>query len=316
MFGVTFIGLTPSNGTKLIFTVVLIAVVIFGSRLLRWALLAIAPKKVAFWTRQGVNMLGALVTIIGILSIWFDDPKRLTTAIGLITAGVAFALQRVVTAVSGYFVILRGDTFNVGDRIVMGGVRGDVVALSFMQTTIMEMGESPEEQGDKPSMWVHSRQYTGRLVTVSNAKIFDDPVYNYSRQLPYIWEEMRIPVRFTDDADLVEQILIEVATRHTADIVEMGEAAVRDLEARYGLRVSEAKPQVFWRITSNWVELSVRFLARDHGVRRRKDAMSREILKRFAKEGIQIASGTYAVVEMPILKVQTEAAASKPEAKG
>ncbi len=44
---------------------------------------------------------------------------------------------------AGYMVILRGKTFNVGDRIVMGGVRGDMIALDFMQTTIMEMGQPP-----------------------------------------------------------------------------------------------------------------------------------------------------------------------------
>ena len=115
---------------------------------------------------------------------WFDDPARLTTALGLVTAGLAFALQKVVTAVAGYFVILQGRTFNVGDRITMGGVRGDVIALGFIQTTIMEMGQPPAVQNADPAMWVHSRQYTGRLVTVSNAEIFDEPVYNYTRDFP------------------------------------------------------------------------------------------------------------------------------------
>ena len=54
----------------------------------------------------------------------------------MITAGLAFALQRVVTAIAGYVVILRGKTFSVGDRIVMGGVRGDVIELRFTQTVI------------------------------------------------------------------------------------------------------------------------------------------------------------------------------------
>ena len=44
-----------------------------------------------------------------------------------------------------------------------------------------------------------SRQYTGRVVTVSNAKIFDEPVYNYTREFPYIWEEVSLPVPFTAD---------------------------------------------------------------------------------------------------------------------
>ena len=72
------------------------------------------------------------------MSIWFDNPARLASVFGLIGAGIAFALQRVITAVAGYFVILRGKTFNVGDRIQMGGVRGDVIGLAFMQTRIME----------------------------------------------------------------------------------------------------------------------------------------------------------------------------------
>jgi hypothetical protein len=55
------------------------------------------------------------------MSIWFNDPKQLATAIGVVKAGIAFALQRVITAMAGYLVILRGSTFNVGDRIVIGG---------------------------------------------------------------------------------------------------------------------------------------------------------------------------------------------------
>ena len=120
---------------------------------------------------------------LGLVSVWFDDPTRLATALGLVTAGLAFALQRVITALAGYIVILRGKTFNVGDRITMGGVRGDVIALGFIQTTIMEMGQPPAVQNADPAMWVRARQYTGRVVTVTNDKIFTEPVYNYSRRL-------------------------------------------------------------------------------------------------------------------------------------
>jgi small-conductance mechanosensitive channel len=101
-----------------------------------------------------------LILAVGLVSIWFDDPARLATALGLVTAGLAFALQRVVTAVAGYIVILRGKTFSVGDRIVMGGVRGDVIALTFTQTTIMEMGQPPPVQNAEPA-----RSYWCRWLT-------------------------------------------------------------------------------------------------------------------------------------------------------
>jgi small-conductance mechanosensitive channel len=238
------------------------------------------------------------------MSIWFDNPARLAAAIGLIGAGVAFALQRVITAVAGYFVILRGKTFNVGDRIVMGGVRGDVIDLSFMQTRIMEMGQSPKEQGDAPSMWIRSRQFTGRIVTVTNDKVFDEPVYNYTRQFPYIWDEINLPVRYQDDRATAERILAEAAERHAVTRAKIGDEEVKRLEDEFGIGVGDIDPQTYWRITDNWLEITVRFLAPDHGIRRMKDAMSREILSQLDKAKIGIASGTYAIVEVPPIKIE------------
>src|SRR5690242_3051542 len=158
VFGVTLIGATPDNLHKLLLTLGAIMVAWLLTRLLR-AILGLfigsrSGTRFQFWAKQGVSLIIAGILILGIMSIWFDNPARLAGAFGLIGAGIAFALQRVITAVAGYFVILRGKTFNVGDRIVMGGVRGDVIDLSFMQTRIMEMGQSTKEQGDAPSMWI------------------------------------------------------------------------------------------------------------------------------------------------------------------
>ena len=62
--------------------------------------------------------------------------------------------RKVITAFAGYLVILRGKTFTVGDRITMGGVRGDVISLGFLQTRIMEMGERPAIQTSDSPSWV------------------------------------------------------------------------------------------------------------------------------------------------------------------
>jgi small-conductance mechanosensitive channel len=231
-------------------------------------------------------------------------------AAGLLTAGIAFALQQVITALAGYFVILRGKTFNVGDRIVMGGVRGDVIALGFMQTTIMEMGQPPGEQADDPSMWVHSRQYTGRIVTVSNAKIFDEPIYNYTQQFPFIWEEMRLPISYSDDRNVVEHILLEAADRHTVEIGDMGEAALAEMERRYTMRRADIRPRVFMRMTDNWLEITVRFVAQTHGIRELKDAMTRDILAALDGAGIGIASATFEITKLPPLRVELARARS------
>jgi small-conductance mechanosensitive channel len=315
IFGVRLVGVNAENGRKLLFSILFIAAaLLFGTALKRLAHFVFGRgaqnERRRFWTRQGVQLFTAVLLIVGVASIWFDDPTRLATAAGLVTAGLAFALQRVVTAVAGYFVILRGDTFTVGDRIVMGGVRGDVIALSFTQTTIMEMGQPPPTQADAPAMWVRARQYTGRIVTVTNAKIFDEPVYNYSREFPYLWEEMTIPVGFKSDRHKAEEILLRTAERHSLPIAELGEQALQEMERRYFMAREDMKPAVYYRITENWIEMTVRFVTREHGVRGIKDKMSREILDAFDAARIEIPATTLEIVGAPPLQVTTRSESS------
>jgi small-conductance mechanosensitive channel len=293
LFGVTLIGATTENGHKLVLTIAFIAIAWVIAWLLRQILKLFIGSRTGtrfqFWAKQGVSLIVAGILILGILSIWFDNPARLASVLGLIGAGIAFALQRVITAVAGYFVILRGKTFNVGDRILMGGVRGDVIGLSFMQTRIMEMGQSPREETDQKS-WVRSRQFTGRIVTVTNDKVFDEPVFNYTHEFAYIWDEISVPVRYSSDYAAAEKALTDAARKHACTCEQLGAEEARRLEERFGTVVDEIDPRVFWRITEDWLELTVRFLGPDHGIRGIKDKMSRDILGDFERQGIAIGA--------------------------
>jgi small-conductance mechanosensitive channel len=310
LFGIKFIGLNAENGRKLFITVALIV----GVMIARWILHLIVRNTIRgsdrahrarFWTHQGVSLLSALLLVIGVISIWFDDPARLTTAIGLISAGLAFALQKVITAFAGYFVILRGKNFTIGDRITMGGVRGDVIALGFIQTTIMEMGQPASiQQEAQPAMWVRSRQFTGRIVTVSNSQIFEEPIFNYTRDFPFIWEEIVVPITYQADRKRAEQILLQSTGRHACTSDKLGQRAARDLERRYHVAPIDLDPKVYFRLTDNWLELTVRFVYDSHGVRDAKDAISRDILAAFDEAGIGLASATYDIVGLPPIELR------------
>jgi small-conductance mechanosensitive channel len=315
IFGVHLVGIGPMTGRKLLLTLLFIAALYVASYLLRFLLRIIlrdtSGGRAAFWSRQGVKLLTVIVLVVGVISIWFDDPSRLGTAAGLVTAGVAVALQRVVTSFAAYFIILRGRVFTVGDRITMGGVRGDVVALGFMQTTVMEMGEPPSVQDAPPSVWVQARQYTGRLVRVTNDKIFDSPVYNYTRVFPFFWEEIHIPTRYSDDRNKVEQILLEAARKHTTPFIEEAMKAAVALREGYTLPEQiELGPSVYYRLTDNWLELTVRFIVPERGVRGIKDAMSRDILAGLDEAKIGLASATYDIVGFPTVRVEDARARS------
>jgi len=308
ILGVKLVGVNAENGKQLLFSLAFIALTLLLGRAMRAFTGSILrgrdDVRSRFWARQGVQLATAVLMILGLVSIWFDDPTRLTTALGLLTAGLAFALQRVVTAIAGYFVILRGRTFNVGDRITMGGVRGDVIELGFIQTTIMEMGQPPMVQGADPAMWVRARQYSGRIVTVTNAKIFEEPVYNYTRDFPFIWEEITLAIGYNADRARAEQILLDVAHAHAGHLGPIAEESIRRLGRRYILGPAEMAPKVYYNLTTDALELTIRFIAESRGVRDLKDSMGRDILKAMQAAGIGMATTSFEIVGLPPVQVR------------
>jgi small-conductance mechanosensitive channel len=103
-------------------------------------------------------------------------------------------------------------------------------------TTIMEMGQPPSVADDDPAVWVNSRQYTGRIVTVTNGVIFSEPVYNYTRDFPYLWEEIALPINFDADRDRAERILLDAATAHAVVKDPAADRALEHMRSRYANR--------------------------------------------------------------------------------
>jgi small-conductance mechanosensitive channel len=298
-------------GARLVSSVVVILAAVVFSVVVRALLRLMLPPqrstRARFWSQQVVKLFATFGAVALLAGIWMKGASSSGQAAALVTAGVAVALQRVITSFAAYLVIIRDRVFAVGDRITIGGVRGDVVELGFIQTRVMEMGQAKGEQGDDPSVWVGGRQYTGRIVSVTNDKIFDLPVYNYTRQFPFLWEELKLPVKYSDDRAKAEEILLGTAMKHTATIREKADPARNKLLEKYSLKAGvELEPRVYWTLTDNWLELSVRFIAEDTGVRELKDAMSREILAGLEQAKIGIASSTFGITDVPPVTVRLE----------
>jgi len=129
-------------------------------------------------------------------------------------------------------------------------------------------------------------------VTVSNSRIFDEPVYNYTREFPFIWEELTIPISYGADRSRVEEILLDVARRNSGELLSAAERDLARLERRYALSAVPVEPKVYLVMTDNWLELTVRFVTEARGVRDVKDTMSRQILSALDEAGIGLASAT------------------------
>ena len=231
----------------------------------------------------------ALVAAV-LLMIWVRQLGDLSVAFGILAAGLAFALQEVIGSIAGWVTIISGQPFTIGDRIETGGIRGDVVDISVLRTTLMEIGN-----------WLGGDHNTGRIVTVSNAFIFKEPLFNYSRHLRYIWDELILPVTYESDWQQAIQIMVEAARQHPLyqELLPKAQEQRRRARRQFAIKITPLEPRVFVRLTDNWIELGLVYPVDTDARRSFRSEISQHILAEFATAGIVIASQTVAIVQFP-----------------
>ena len=237
--------------------------------------------------RKFARWLNNIILFVVFMFIFGKNLTGFTTAIGLAGAGVTYALREVIVSIAGWFAILFGDFFETGNRVLLGGIKGDVVDIGVLRTTLMEIGE-----------WVDGDQYTGRIVRVANSYIFNSPVYNYAADFKFLWDEIMIPLRFKSDMKVAKTILLDIAEKYTGEYNKEAAIAWENMKRRYKLENASLDNQVFLTFNDNWVEINLRYVVDYRERRGVKDKLFSEILERFNQEGerLEIASETLEVI--------------------
>lgn len=235
-----------------------------------------------FNARRIVRAVTWFVAVLSLIVIWQPLGGDLAPALGLATAGLAFAMQEAIGAVAGWFNITFGSIFRVGDRVQMGGVQGDVIDISLLKTRLMEIGD------DAHTTWVGGRQYTGRVVTVSNKATFTNPVYNYSMFFEYIWEEIEVAVPHHGDWRGASRILEEEARRQATS--EGAREAMDAVRQRFPVPETEVEPRVFASADETYMRLAVRFVVPVRSARSVKDDITRRIHHRLEAAGVEVVA--------------------------
>lgn len=246
-------------------------------------------KNTSNWyvTRKVAKWINNLMLAILFLYIFGSNLTGFTTAIGLAGAGVTYALREVIVSFAGWFAILFGDFFNTGDRVLLGSTKGDVIDIGVLRTTLMEMEE-----------WVDGDQYTGRIVRVANSSIFTAPVYNYTADFQFLWDEIHIPLKFSSDIEYARKMLLEVADDVIGTYHEQSEKEWSEMKRRFRIENASLKPQVFVSFDDNWVKVSLRFIVGTRERRKVRDELFRTILEQIkrSENKLQLASETIEIV--------------------
>lgn len=241
------------------------------------------------------TFIGYALSILVVLFLFSNKLGGLTVALGVAGAGIAFALQEVIASVAGWIAITFGSFFKAGDRIQLGGIKGDVIDIGVIRTTLMEIGQ-----------WVDGDLYNGRIVRIANSFVFKEPVFNYSADFPFLWDEIKIPVQYGSDYVLAKEMFANIAREVAGDLTEPSGIQWKDLVNKYRLEDAQTEPLVTLIANDNWVEYTIRYVVDYKKRRATKNILFLKILEAIgACEGkIRFASATVELTGIPELNLK------------
>ncbi len=271
-----------------------------------WAVVRLVKRRVTrsmehadtlYRTRKFFDLAGYVLMVVLLTIVYSHKLGGLTVALGVAGAGIAFALQEVIASVAGWLAVMFAGFYRPGDRVQLGGIKGDVIDIGVLRTTLMEVGQ-----------WVDGDLYNGRIVLVANSFVFKEPVFNYSSDFPFLWDEIKVPVMFGSDYELARRILETGVKEVAGGLTESSREKWYALVSKYLIEDARTEPWVTLTFNDNWVEFTVRYVVGYKSRRMTKDALFSRLLKDIeATEGrVKLASATFQLVGAPPLEVKVK----------
>jgi len=283
---------------KLFLTFFILAIIYFVFRFVfeEVVIKRIKDSKTKYSFRKTVSILYIFVFILILLQIWVEDAQTLLVAYGIITAGIAIALQDLFKNFAGGVILFVTGIYRVGDRIEINSKTGDVMDIGILYTTLMEIKE-----------WVAGDQATGRLTILPNGLILSGTINNYTKDHNFIWDEISIPITYQSDWKGANNLIQEIVARETRSITEQAGKEILALEEKYYLSKRPTEPAIFMTLTDNWITFNIRYVTEVRQRRFLKNKLSYMILEEIQRsENIHISSTTIDIVGFPEVRLKQD----------
>ena len=273
----------------------ILAIVIFIGFLRRVVKKRIDNVSVRYKAQKGVEIFGyVLIALLILMAITVESIKDYTIIIGLFTAGITFTLQELILSIAGSFYIFFVKVYKPGDRIEINGIKGDVIDIDSIYTTLMEIGE-----------WVSSDNYSGRIVKISNAFVFKGPIKNYSMDFPFVWDELNILITYDSDVALAKKLVLEKATDFLSEYTKNSMVKWEELVEHYYIENAKIAPTLAISPTDNWIAINLRYIT-DYKLRRiTKHELFEQIVQTLmaTDDKVKLASTTLQLLKIPELDI-------------
>lgn len=254
---------------QLVRTGILIIVLLLG----RWVLLSRLARNDGLsqdlrrrWAAQ-VRLASFLLLLLGLTVIWGTELRTFALSVVAIAAAIVIATKELIMCVSGTLLKASGKSFQIGDRIEIGAVRGDVVDQTLLTTTVLEVG---------PGTSIH--QHTGRTIVLPNSILLSTPVINETFSDDYVLHAFTVPLDESEHWRDAESALMAAARTECADFLGEAQRHMDELVRKQGLTPLSVEPRVTLRLED---PKKVVMLARIAVPARRKGRIEQAILRRF-----------------------------------
>ena len=283
MEGTTWLGMMPETQIKVVNSLlVVLFFLLVRSAVMRVMLRNVTDNRQKYsWSRGVTSAIGFLILIfLGV--IWFAGLERIATFAGILGAGLAVALHDTIANIAGFLFIMLRRPFEVGDRIEIEGVAGDVIDIRVFQFSLLEIGN-----------WVDADQSTGRILQVPNGKVLRAVTASFNKGFDYIWHEIPVLITFESDWKKAKGILEKIVDDDSFVVAEEVERQLRRAASRYLIYSGKVTPIVYTTVRDSGVLLTVRYMTKPKTRRGTEQQLWEQILEQFAdNDDIELAYPT------------------------
>ena len=251
--------------------------VIFALIIIRFIVLRIADRKFkdeqAFYRFQKTTKyIFWLFLIVLVGRIWFQGIQSLATFFGLVSAGIAIALKDPLVNLAGWLFIFWEKPFEVGERIEVCGVKGDVIDITAFQFNLLEIGGEEKSEVN-----------TGRIINVPNSRVFTDTLANYEKSFPFIWDNIKTQVTFESNWQTTKEIFLKIGEKFSKKYSPEEISDFKRTSKHLFMSFKEFEPVVNNTVKDSGVEISLRYMVEPRLKRKMRTAIWEEILTQFGE---------------------------------
>lgn len=269
-----YLGLSPEVFGRVLATL-FVAALYFLSRTLsnRLSERRIEDAARRFVIRKTFSYLLGLIAAMMIIWLWVGSGQGILTYLGILSAGLAIALQEPLANFAGWIFIVVTKPFAIGDRVEIDSIAGDVIDTRLFQFSLIEIKN-----------WVNADQSTGRIVQVPNGLIFKKALVNYTIGFNFIWNEIPVMITFESNWRKAEEILKKIAQDNSHIEVESAQRQLQRASQKYLVLYMHLTPIVYLTVAASGVTLTIRYLCDPRKRRSSETAIWKSVLTEFGAE--------------------------------